>query len=534
MLERREALVLNTQGFFGSRLRMTLVAPPDSLLDGVAGLLGSRPVACTRAPGGFTIAERWTLDLADGRRVFAKMATSKDLARRLRLEHRNMQAAPPDLRCEILAWQNGERPLLVVEDLSHGHWPPPWESGDVERVLQCLDRLWATPTPDFFGSAEADRKTFRGWSKIAAAPEGFLGLGLCSVEWLDRHLPTLVAAEQAAVLDGTDFLHLDIRSDNLALLQDRVVLVDWNFACRGRRDIDLALWLPSLRLEGGPLPEEVADLPCEYAAAWTGVLANGAHQLAPRGAPTVRAFQLRQLRVALPWTCRRLGLPDPDPDRGWGGRAIEKIDADLATGLISDDEWHALTEEIIGDAYLSYPEPWRQSGKSGDEEEWRWSRELILDALPNPGGAFLDVGCANGYLMECVQRWGGERGLRVEPHGVDISWRLASLARRRLPRWADRIYTGNALTWTPPRRFDLVNTGLDYVPAPHRRQLVEHLLRDFLTPAGRLVLRPERVRPGVPSPAEQLEDLGFKPAGILESRHPQTGEVRLSAWLGAY
>jgi hypothetical protein len=30
----------------------------------------------------------------------------------------------------------------------------------------------------------------------------------------------------------------------------------------------------------------------------------------------------------------------------------------------------------------------------------------------------------------------------VEPYGVDISPALAELARRRLPRWADRIWTG--------------------------------------------------------------------------------------------
>ncbi len=291
---------------------MTRPVPPEALLQGVEGLLGSRPVAWIRAAGGFTIAERWTLDLADRRRVFAKMATTKDLARRLRLEHRNMEVAPRDLRCEVLAWQDGEFPLLVVEDLSHGHWPPPWRAGDVDRVLATLERLWITPTPDFFVSAEVDRKVFSGWSKIAAAPEGFLSLGLCSPAWLDRNLATLVAAEKAAVLDGPDFLHLDIRSDNLALLEDRVALVDWNFACRGNRAIDLALWLPSLTLEGGPEPEAIAEVPGEYAAAWTGVLANGAPQPAPQGAPAVREFQLRQLSVALPWTCRALGLETPE------------------------------------------------------------------------------------------------------------------------------------------------------------------------------------------------------------------------------
>ena len=61
--------------------------------------------------------------------------------------------------------------------------------------------------------------------------------------------------------------------------------------------------------------------------------------------------------------------------------------------------------------------------------------------------------------MESMAAWAG-----VEPYGLEISPELAELARRRLPQWADRIWVGNAPTWTPPRRFDVVRTGLDYVP----------------------------------------------------------------------
>ena len=69
------------------------------------------------------------------------------------------------------------------------------------------------------------------------------------------------------------------------------------------------------------------------------------------------------------------------------------------------------------------------------------------------------------------RRWAG-----AEPSGLDISPELAEFARRRLPHWADRIWVGNALEWEPPRRFDVVRTGLDYVPPRPRRELVEHLL----------------------------------------------------------
>jgi hypothetical protein len=44
--------------------------------------------------------------------------------------------------------------------------------------------------------------------------------------------------------------------------------------------------------------------------------------------------------------------------------------------------------------------------------------------------------------MESVAAWCAERGLAIEPYGVDISPALAELARRRLPQWADRIWVG--------------------------------------------------------------------------------------------
>jgi len=44
--------------------------------------------------------------------------------------------------------------------------------------------------------------------------------------------------------------------------------------------------------------------------------------------------------------------------------------------------------------------------------------------------------------------------------GLDISEKLAELARQRLPHWRNRIFVGNALFWEPPARFDLVRTEL--------------------------------------------------------------------------
>jgi hypothetical protein len=73
----------------------------------------------------------------------------------------------------------------------------------------------------------------------------------------------------------------------------------------------LTCWLPSLRLEGGPLPEQVAPGLGEYAAA-ASYFATVAVQPPVPDSPRLRRGQLDQLKVALPWACRELGLPEPD------------------------------------------------------------------------------------------------------------------------------------------------------------------------------------------------------------------------------
>jgi hypothetical protein len=501
--------------------------PPDALLHRVERLFGSRPVAWHHRSGGWTTNERWSLDLADGRRAFAKMAPNAVMGEFLRTEHANLARFDAELRCEILAWQDDpDQPLLVLEDLRDARWPPPWEPGDIERVRAALERIWDLPI-DGLPSGDGFAATFNGWQTVAADADGFLTLNIASREWLDVCVDRLVEAERSMSYDGDDFIHMDVRSDNICFDGDRVVFVDWNWAVKGPRDLDLACWLPSLRLEGGPLPEEVATGLGPHAAAIAGFFAKQAHTPPPPTAPHVRKFQLRQLRIALPWACRELGLPLPDGDEV--GAEMAAADDDLASGRIDESEWHRRMEEPLIDAYLSHADVRGQSGKSGDETDWRWSRELILDVFP-PTATFLDVGCANGYLMESVHRWGRERGIDVEPYGLDISWRIAALARYRLPHWRDRIFTGNAMEWDPPMRFDVVQIGIDEVPVRRRREFVERVLRDFVVGGGKLVSRSNRATVGREL---RLESLGFRPDGVIERIHPKSGELRQAEWLTA-
>lgn len=138
-------------------------------------------------------------------------------------------------------------------------------------------------------------------------------------------------------------------------------------------------------------------------------------------------------------------------------------------------------------AYLASDDPILQSGFHGGPERWRAEREPILEAITSDGGV-LDIGCANGYLLQCLVQWGAERGLRLNPYGVDIGPRLIDAARARLPAFAGNFWAANAWDWRPTRRFRYVYTLRDCVPIEMLRHYVTHLLGDIVQQGGRLIV----------------------------------------------
>jgi SAM-dependent methyltransferase len=157
----------------------------------------------------------------------------------------------------------------------------------------------------------------------------------------------------------------------------------------------------------------------------------------------------------------------------------------------SDDQlirnWMIEKVQHLERSYLSYDEPWRQSGFSGPEERWNACRRPVAECVDR-AGSFLDVGCANGYLLESVVGWKKEEGVAITPFGLDIGDKLVALARQRLPQFAANLYAGNAWDWVPPRAFDFVRTELVYVPPTLRKRYVARLLKEFVAPGGRLLV----------------------------------------------
>jgi len=210
----------------------------------------------------------------------------------------------------------------------------------------------------------------------------------------------------------------------------------------------------------------------------------------------------------------------------------DELSAALAAGVISEEQWYDERRKATAIAYLSRDNPRAQSGHGGDEARWRYTRVLmILEAL-HRDGTFLDVGCANGYLIECLEKWVDGSGLAVEFYGVDISEGLIDLARRRTPHRSDRFFVANAVTWTPERRFDVVHAHeISYAPRHRERQFLEHLLDDYLKPGGRLIVGPWAVRRDAVDLEDRLAAWGYEPTGsLLKSQRGDRTLTRKMIW----
>jgi hypothetical protein len=138
-------------------------------------------------------------------------------------------------------------------------------------------------------------------------------------------------------------------------------------------------------------------------------------------------------------------------------------------------------------SYVREIDPVRQSGFGGGPERWRTERELVLDAVADDGD-LLDVGCANGYLLECLVQWGHERHISLTPYGVNCGAHLIALAQQRLPQYASHFWVANAWEWRPPRQFRYVYSLYDCVPEERLPAYIRRLVTRYVEPGGTLIL----------------------------------------------
>lgn len=96
--------------------------PTQELHTLIASALGKEPIDWHRPHTGLSAAS-FVVGFADGSSAFVKAAVDDQGAKGLRTEHEIVSSIESDLVARELAWlEDGDRPVLVMEDLRAAHW----------------------------------------------------------------------------------------------------------------------------------------------------------------------------------------------------------------------------------------------------------------------------------------------------------------------------------------------------------------------------------------------------------------------------
>ena len=309
-------------------MRLPWSAVPATLRAEAERLLGGRVLRAVTQPGGSSPGVTARLVLSKGHRAFVKAVgeTSPGSLDMHRTEARIAAALPLSVpAARLLASLDSDGWVILIFEDVEGRMPvQPWQPAELSRVLDAMAGLALTLTPAPIEAPPAAVRFSRylgcGWQQLATASRAGDD-DLADLDpWARAALHDLAGLEAgwAAAAEGTTLAHGDVRADNVLLTPDRVVFVDWPWACLAPPWFDLVAMLPNVAMNGGPAPEDVLATHPTAADADPGAVTTVVAALAgtwtclgrrpdPPGLPTVRAFQRAHAAAALRWLRQRLG-----------------------------------------------------------------------------------------------------------------------------------------------------------------------------------------------------------------------------------
>lgn len=202
--------------------------------------------------------------------------------------------------------------------------------------------------------------------------------------------------------------------------------------------------------------------------------------------------------------------------------------AENQAGFLPTQPWSEqtpLSEEFLSRlramerAYLMQESPLRQCGFSGSQRRWETQRRPIVQAIEGDGD-LLNLGCANGYLLESLVKWTEEKEIFLTPHGLDAGKLLIEQAQKRMSLFSRNFYIGNAWDWVPPRQYLYVYTSVDLVPPEFVPAYLKRIGRDIVADGGRLIVGSygSRSRQQEPMNLRHLfDDMGWATDGMASA-----------------
>lgn len=282
---------------------------------------GGEVVEAVSQSGGFSPGPAVRLRTSTGRRAFVKAVSEESNPDSPGMHRREAEysAQMPEYAPvpKLLGALDEDGWVVLVFEEIDGHNPgPDWDPQELRRTVRALGELaeMLTPSPVDAPPVAERLVGFTGWRTLAKAHAA----GEDDLAWLDpwalARLERLAAIEDgmAALCAGDTLVNLDVRADNILIAADRVYFVDWPWAARGAAWLDMALFVPSVWMYGGPdSARTVIEHPLlaaadpegvrAFAVGLVGLITSASRQPAPPGLPTIRAFQKAFSAAGLEW-----------------------------------------------------------------------------------------------------------------------------------------------------------------------------------------------------------------------------------------
>ena len=245
-------------------VRMAWPSVPAGLRYAVEQQLGGRAGGGGHAAGGVFPRCGRTAEAATGTRAFVKAVgpeLNPESPGMHRAEARIAAALPEGTPAPRLLGFFDEDGWVVpaFEDIEGAPPVLPWEAAELARVLDAMAELAVALTPapiDAPAVAHRFGEEFQGWRRLVEAQrrgdDDLVGLDT----WACGHLGWICCWRPAGrpLPKVPRWSMQTFGQDNILLTADRVVVVDWPWACLAAPWFDLVAMLPSVHMQGGPYP----------------------------------------------------------------------------------------------------------------------------------------------------------------------------------------------------------------------------------------------------------------------------------------
>ena len=156
-----------------------------------------------------------------------------------------------------------------------------------------------------------------------------------------------------------------------------------------------------------------------------------------------------------------------------------------------------------------------------DFKIWEAHRKFISQAI-NKSGTILDIGCANGFLLKCLQKWSV---YKLIPYGIDYDKKCIEQAKDLFPLYSDNFIFARMPDLKEffkqgfPIKFDFIYWNIWDPWSFENQKEIESLNLSFkmVSDGGRLILGFYESEKNKEEKIERIKELGFKPSGMIKN-----------------